>query len=85
MIHIPRIVRGGRKDMTNEIRIINELPVRTGKQKEVEIEYRGKRYAVGSEGGISGLDDGIQEGYLEEDIILFLRGKPTENYIIRIL
>ena len=51
-----------------------------GKQTQVEIEYKGTRYSVGSESGISGLDDGIQEGYLEEDLKNF---PNTENYVIR--
>lgn len=66
-----------------EIKIIREFPKQEGKQKEVEVEYNGKHYAVGSEFGISGLEDGIQEGYLEEDIILKSKGRQTENFVIR--
>ena len=67
------------------IKIIKVLPKQEGKQIEVEVEYNGKHFAVGSEFGISGLDDGIQEGYLEEDIILKSKGKQTENFVIRAL
>lgn len=65
------------------IKIIKELPKIKGKQMEVEVEYNGIRFAVGSEFGISGIDDGIQEGYLEEDLILKSKGKQTENFVIR--
>ena len=60
-------------------------PKQEGKQIEVEVEYNGKHFAVGSEFGISGLEDGIQEGYLEEDLILKSKGKQTENYVIRVV
>lgn len=67
------------------IKIIKELPKQEGKQTEVEVEYNGKHFAVGSEFGIPGLDDGIQEGYLEEDLELKSKGKQTENFVIRVL
>lgn len=62
------------------IKVIRELPKQEGKQIEVEVEYNRKRFAVGSEFGFQGLEDGIQEGYLEEDLRNFPK---TENFVIR--
>ncbi len=62
------------------IKIIREIPAEGESIKSVEVEYNGKRFRVNSEFGIKGLQDGIEQGYLEEDL---KNPHNTENYVIR--